>query len=65
MKLFYLLHHLQSHLFFFFILTETFKIYNWIILVAFQISTITGELRYVDALRLLYTLEDASKGLAI
>lgn len=31
---------------------------------ALQISTITGELRYVDALRLLHTLEDASKGLA-
>lgn len=29
-----------------------------------QISTVSGELRYLDALRLLYTLEDASKGLA-
>ncbi|EXB58679.1 hypothetical protein L484_003935 [Morus notabilis] len=26
------------------------------------ISTVTGELRYVDAMRLLHTLEDASKG---
>lgn len=29
-----------------------------------QISTVSGELRYLDALRLLYNLEDASKGLA-
>ncbi|GFZ09139.1 hypothetical protein Acr_20g0009470 [Actinidia rufa] len=29
---------------------------------AIEISTVTGELRYVDALRLLYPLEDASKG---
>lgn len=34
-------------------------------MVVLQISTVTGELRYVDAMRLLYTLEDASKGLAI
>ncbi|XP_043713138.1 uncharacterized protein LOC122661706 [Telopea speciosissima] len=27
-----------------------------------RISTVTGELRYPDAVRLLYTLEDASKG---
>ncbi|KAK4382849.1 hypothetical protein Sango_2833600 [Sesamum angolense] len=32
--------------------------------VFFQISTVTGELRYTDALRLLHTLEDASKGFA-
>lgn len=31
----------------------------------FQISTITGELRYADAMRLLYTLEDYSKGSAL
>lgn len=31
----------------------------------FQISTVTGELRYGDAIRLLHTLEDASKGSAI
>lgn len=30
----------------------------------FQISTIAGELRYADAMRLLYTLEDATKGSA-
>ncbi|KAK6126684.1 hypothetical protein DH2020_039579 [Rehmannia glutinosa] len=29
---------------------------------AIEISTVTGELRYADALRLLNTLEDASKG---
>lgn len=29
----------------------------------YQVSTVTGELRYVDALRLLNTLEDASKRL--
>lgn len=28
-----------------------------------QISTIHGELRYMDAMRLLYTLEDASERL--
>ncbi|KDO73385.1 hypothetical protein CISIN_1g0022921mg, partial [Citrus sinensis] len=26
------------------------------------ISTVTGDLRYADAMRQLYTLEDASKG---
>ncbi|CAA3017645.1 hypothetical protein DCAR_020446 [Olea europaea subsp. europaea] len=31
---------------------------------AIEISTVTGELRYTDALKLLYTLEDASKGFA-
>lgn len=31
----------------------------------FQIATVTGELRYMDAMRLLYTVEDASKGLGI
>lgn len=31
------------------------------VLFLLQISTVTGELRYADALRLLYTLEDASK----
>ncbi|KAK3019713.1 hypothetical protein RJ639_003149 [Escallonia herrerae] len=35
--------------------------YNYVVGMWKRISTITGELRYVDAMRLLYTLEDASK----
>lgn len=31
----------------------------------FQISTISGELRYGDAMRLLYTLEEATKGFVL
>ncbi|OAY59027.1 uncharacterized protein LOC110609379 isoform X2 [Manihot esculenta] len=38
--------------------------YNYVVSLWRRISTITGELRYVDATRLLYTLEDASKGFA-
>ncbi|KDP45840.1 hypothetical protein JCGZ_17447 [Jatropha curcas] len=38
--------------------------YNYVVSLWRRISTITGELRYVDAMRLLYTLEDASKGFA-
>lgn len=30
--------------------------------ILFQIATVTGELRYIDALKLLYTLDDASRG---
>ncbi|XP_065881246.1 uncharacterized protein [Euphorbia lathyris] len=36
--------------------------YNYVVSLWRRISTISGELRYVDAMRLLYTLEDASKG---
>ncbi|XP_059634541.1 uncharacterized protein LOC132276918 isoform X1 [Cornus florida] len=36
--------------------------YNYVVSLWRRISTVTGELRYVDAMRLLYTLEDASKG---
>ncbi|KAF6143858.1 hypothetical protein GIB67_009839 [Kingdonia uniflora] len=36
--------------------------YNMVIGLWRRISTITGELRYVDAMRLLHTLEDVSKG---
>ncbi|KAA8522652.1 hypothetical protein F0562_009186 [Nyssa sinensis] len=36
--------------------------YNYVVSLWRRISTVTGELRYVDAVRLLYTLEDASKG---
>lgn len=35
--------------------------YNYVVSLWRRISTVTGELRYVDAMRLLYTLEDASK----
>ncbi|KAJ4709142.1 Transmembrane protein [Melia azedarach] len=35
--------------------------YNYVVGLWRRISTVTGELRYMDALRLLYTLEDASK----
>ena len=53
----------QIHLFLetmLFILSASNKLWS-----LFQIATVTGELRYVDAMRLLYTLEDASKGLGI
>lgn len=36
--------------------------YNHVVSLWRRISTVTGELRYVDAMRLLYVLEDASKG---
>ncbi|KAG5596262.1 hypothetical protein H5410_037494 [Solanum commersonii] len=36
--------------------------YNYVVSLWRRISTVSGELRYLDALRLLYTLEDASKG---
>lgn len=36
--------------------------YNYVVSLWRRISTVTGELRYADALKLLYTLEDASKG---
>ncbi|KAL6334174.1 hypothetical protein AAG906_006753 [Vitis piasezkii] len=36
--------------------------YNHVVGLWRRIATVTGELRYVDAMRLLYTLEDASKG---
>ncbi|KAK9002473.1 hypothetical protein V6N11_025151 [Hibiscus sabdariffa] len=36
--------------------------YNYVVGLWRRISTITGELRYADAMRLLYTLEEASKG---
>ncbi|KAJ7950715.1 putative Transmembrane protein [Quillaja saponaria] len=35
--------------------------YNYVISLWRRISTVTGELRYDDGMRLLYTLEDASK----
>ncbi|RDX88687.1 hypothetical protein CR513_29686, partial [Mucuna pruriens] len=35
--------------------------YNYVVSLWKRVSTVTGELRYVDALRLLNTLEDASK----
>ncbi|KAL0333638.1 UNVERIFIED_CONTAM: hypothetical protein Sangu_1520000 [Sesamum angustifolium] len=38
--------------------------YNYVVSLWRRISTVTGELRYSDALRLLHTLEDASKGFA-
>ncbi|KAF3436695.1 hypothetical protein FNV43_RR19442 [Rhamnella rubrinervis] len=43
---------------------ELINKYNYVVSLWKRISSITGELRYVDALRLLYTLEDASKGFA-
>ena len=49
----------------YFVSFETIKVYNWIVKFFFffyQISTVTGELRYGDALRLLYMVEEASKG---
>ncbi|KAK8635459.1 hypothetical protein V6N13_004196 [Hibiscus sabdariffa] len=36
--------------------------YNYVVGLWRRISTITAELRYADAMRLLYTLEEASKG---
>lgn len=36
--------------------------YNYVVSLWRRISTVTGELRYVDAMRQLYTLENASKG---
>ncbi|KAF5456924.1 hypothetical protein F2P56_026341 [Juglans regia] len=36
--------------------------YNHVVSLWRRVSTVTGELRYVDALRLLYILEEASKG---
>ncbi|XP_015580038.1 uncharacterized protein LOC8262552 [Ricinus communis] len=36
--------------------------YNYVVSLWRRISSITGELHYVDAMRLLYTLEDAAKG---
>ncbi|GLT28617.1 hypothetical protein SLA2020_035370 [Shorea laevis] len=38
--------------------------YNHVVSLWKRISTVTGELRYMDAMRLLHTLEDASKGFA-
>ncbi|KAL8470183.1 hypothetical protein ACS0TY_032885 [Phlomoides rotata] len=38
--------------------------YNYVVSLWRRISTVTGELRYADAMRLLYTLEDASKSFA-
>ncbi|KAL2330430.1 hypothetical protein Fmac_018011 [Flemingia macrophylla] len=35
--------------------------YNYVVSLWKRVSTVTGELRYIDALRLLNTLEDASK----
>ncbi|KAH9653522.1 transmembrane protein [Citrus sinensis] len=36
--------------------------YNYVVSLWRRISTVTGDLRYADAMRQLYTLEDASKG---
>ncbi|XP_057486061.1 uncharacterized protein LOC130772327 isoform X1 [Actinidia eriantha] len=41
---------------------ELMNKYNSVVGLWRRISTVIGELRYVDALRLLYTLEDATKG---
>ncbi|KAL2896586.1 UTP--glucose-1-phosphate uridylyltransferase [Bienertia sinuspersici] len=38
--------------------------YNFVVGLWKRIATVTGELRYTDALRLLYSLDDASKGFA-
>ncbi|XP_056697255.1 uncharacterized protein [Spinacia oleracea] len=38
--------------------------YNFAVGLWKRIATVTGELRYVDALRLLYNLDDASRGFA-
>ncbi|KAF5748625.1 hypothetical protein HS088_TW04G00583 [Tripterygium wilfordii] len=43
---------------------ELVKKYNYVVSLWRRISTLTGELRYVDSMRLLYTLEDASRGFA-
>ncbi|KAK7247640.1 hypothetical protein RIF29_42527 [Crotalaria pallida] len=40
---------------------ELAKRYNYVVSLWRRVSTVTGELRYLDALRLLNTLEDASK----
>ncbi|KZV37739.1 hypothetical protein F511_32057 [Dorcoceras hygrometricum] len=43
---------------------ELMNKYKYIVSLWKRISTVTGELRYTDAIRLLHTLEDASKGFA-
>ncbi|KAH6821421.1 transmembrane protein [Perilla frutescens var. hirtella] len=43
---------------------ELLNKYNYVISLWRRISSVTGELRYADALRLLHTLEDATKGFA-
>ncbi|KAL6508489.1 hypothetical protein OROHE_021622 [Orobanche hederae] len=43
---------------------ELMNKYNYVVSLWRRISTVTGELRYADALKLLDTLEDASKGFA-
>ncbi|KAL6519255.1 hypothetical protein OROGR_018575 [Orobanche gracilis] len=43
---------------------ELMNKYNYVVGLWRRISTVTGELRYADALKLLDTLEDASKGFA-
>ncbi|XP_073277260.1 uncharacterized protein [Primulina huaijiensis] len=43
---------------------ELMNKYKYVVSLWKRISTVTGELRYTDALRLLHTLEDASKGFA-
>ncbi|XP_052198438.1 uncharacterized protein LOC127805727 [Diospyros lotus] len=43
---------------------ELMNKYNYVIVLWRRIATVTGELRYADALRLLYNLEDATKGFA-
>ncbi|OIW14404.1 hypothetical protein TanjilG_15758 [Lupinus angustifolius] len=43
---------------------ELVKKYNYVVSLWRRVSTVTGEMRYVDALTLLNTLEDASKSLA-
>ncbi|KAL6977935.1 hypothetical protein U1Q18_026721 [Sarracenia purpurea var. burkii] len=41
---------------------ELMNKYNYVVGLWRRISTVSGELRYVDALRLLHTMEDATKG---
>ncbi|CAL5439175.1 unnamed protein product [Camellia sinensis] len=41
---------------------ELMNRYNYVVSLWRRISTVSGELRYVDALRLLLTLEDATQG---
>lgn len=43
---------------------ELLNKYNYVISLWRRISNVVGELRYADALRLLHTLEDATKGFA-
>ncbi|GFP82154.1 hypothetical protein PHJA_000358700 [Phtheirospermum japonicum] len=43
---------------------ELMNKYNYVVSLWRRISTITGDLRYADALRLLNTLDDATKGFA-